>query len=113
MVSATLADAAYTSDMTYQAIIEDRKPHGFTATILGWPDCAATGETKDEALSRLREAIHDRVARAEIVSLDIVLPSEGHPLSRAFGMFRDDPTFEEFLEDMAEYRREIDTEPNT
>ncbi len=43
--------------MTYNAIVEDTGPSGYTASILGWPSCTAKGTTKDEALARLRQAI--------------------------------------------------------
>lgn len=96
--------------MTYNAIVEDRMPHGYFATILGWPSCTATGATKSEALTRLRQAISDRLARVEIVPIEVDVPENGHPLAEFAGMFQDDPLFDQFIEDMAAYRREVDAE---
>lgn len=96
--------------MTYNAIVEARGTSGFAATVLGWPDCTAKGATKAEALAQLRRAIVERLKGIEIVPLEVELPEAGHPLARLVGMFREDPLYDQFLEDMADYRREIDAE---
>lgn len=96
--------------MTYNAIVEDRKAEGYTASILGWPGCTASGDTKDEALARLRQAIRDRLPRVEIVPIEVDIGDNGHPLAKFAGMFKDDALFDQFLEDMAAYRREVDGE---
>ena len=96
--------------MTYNAIVEDTGPGGYTASVLGWPDCAVKGATKDEALARLRQAIASRLSRVEIVPIEVDVPQNGHPLARFAGMFKDDELFDQFLLDMADYRREVDAE---
>ena len=96
--------------MTYNAIVENRNAAGFSASVLGWPGCTATGATKAEALARLRQAIRDRISSVEIVPLEVDVTENGHPLAKFAGMFKDDALFEQFVEDMAAYRREIDSE---
>ena len=96
--------------MTYNAIVEDRKTAGYTASILGWPSCTATGATKAEALTRLRQVIRDRLSSVEIVPIEVDVSENGHPLARFAGMFKDDTLFDQFVEDMAAYRRQIDAE---
>ena len=96
--------------MTYNAIVENTTPHGYTASIQEWPSCSATGATKAEALTRLRQAISDRLSKVEIVPIEVDVPGNGHPLAKVLGIFEDDPTFDQFVEDMAAYRREIDAE---
>ena len=96
--------------MTYNAIVEDRNNEGYTASVLGWPGCTVTGATKAEALARLRQAIRDRLSRVEIVPIEVEVGEEGHPLAKFAGMFKDDTLFDQFVEDMAAYRREIDSE---
>jgi hypothetical protein len=97
--------------MTYKAIVENGDSVGFTATILGWPGCTATAATRDEVLARLRRTLRDRLARAEIVPIEVDVPEETHPWMEFAGMFKDDPLFDEVVEDMKAYRREIDAEP--
>ena len=96
--------------MTYNAIVEDTGPGGYTASILGWPDCTAKGATKDEALARLRLAIANRLSRVEIVPIEVEVPPNGHPLAKFAGVFKDDELFDQFLQDMVDYRRELDAE---
>ncbi|HEX9733245.1 MAG TPA: type II toxin-antitoxin system HicB family antitoxin [Thermoanaerobaculia bacterium] len=96
--------------MTYSAIVEDRESAGFTASVLGWPSCTATGATKAEALTRLRQVIRDRLSSVEIVPVEVDVPEDGHPLARFAGMFKNDALFDQFVEDMAAYRREVDAE---
>lgn len=33
---------------------------------------------------------------------------ENHPLRPTFGIFKDDPNWDEFMEDIREYRRQVD-----
>jgi hypothetical protein len=61
-------------------------------------------------LARLRQAILDRIPRVEIVSIEIDVPEEEHPLARFTGMFQGDQLFGQFVEDMAAFRREVDAE---
>ncbi len=94
--------------MTYNAIVEYMKPDGYTASILGWPACTVAGATKAEALDRLRQAVSDRLSRVEIVPINVDVSENGHPLAKFAGMFKDDPLFDEFIEEMAAYRRQVD-----
>ncbi len=96
--------------MKYNAMVEDTNSDGYTATVLGWPSCSATGATKDEALGQLRQVIQARLSRVEIVPIEVDVSENGHPLARFAGMFKDDDLFDEFVEDMAAYRREVDAE---
>ena len=96
--------------MRYNAIVEDTNSDGYTATVLGWPSCTATGATRDEALDQLRQVIQARLSRVEIVPIEVDVSENGHPLARFAGMFKDDELFDQFVEDIAAYRREVDAE---
>ncbi len=96
--------------MTYNAIVEDRETGGYFASVLGWPSCTATGATRDEVLARLRQAIRNRLSRVEVVPIEVDVPENGHPLAKFAGMFKDDALFDQFVEDMAAYRHEVDAE---
>lgn len=96
--------------MTYNAIVEDTGSGGYTASIFGWPDCSVKGATRDEALTRLRLAVANRLSRVEIVPIKVDVPQNSHPLAKFAGMFEDDDLFDQFLEDVADYRRKVDAE---
>jgi len=97
--------------MTYNVVVENSRDR-YRATVIGWPSCAATGRTKDEALARLREDLGKRLSEVEIVSLEVDLPQkqEQHPILKFAGVFKDDPDFEEVQEEIEAYRREIDAD---
>jgi len=95
--------------MTYNAIVESKDHRGYRATVLGWPNCSANGATKEEALERLREVIRTRVSEGEIVRIDVDLPGS-HPWMKFAGMFEDDPMFDQLVEEIEAYRRELDAD---
>lgn len=92
--------------MTCQALVQRIDNDGYRATALGLPDCVATGETRDEALANLKAAVSAQLANGEIVSLQVEGPES--PWTRWFGMFNNDPTYDDFLAEVAAYRREVD-----
>ncbi len=96
--------------MNYSAIVENRDGEGFTATVLGWPGFTAAGRTRDEALRRLKQSFHDRLPKVEVVPLEVEVPEEAHPWMKFAGMFGNDPLFDQVLEDIQTYRRELDAE---
>jgi predicted RNase H-like HicB family nuclease len=98
--------------MTYQAVVETEEPMGYRATLLGWPNCSAQGGTREAALEALREVVKQRLSRAEIVRIEVELPEKANAWLGFAGMFKDDPLFDQVVEDMESYRREIDADDN-
>lgn len=92
--------------MTHRVFVQQIAEGGYKATPLTFPDCAATGETRDEALAKLKTALDARLSEGEIVTVEAGEPE--HPWRKWAGMFKDDPTFDEFLGEVEAYRREID-----
>jgi hypothetical protein len=92
-------------------------------------DWSAEGATPDEALGKLREEAANRVATGTRVATlamppapdpladlrakgAIIAPSPGsNPWLAIAGMWKDDPTIDEFRQAIEEYRREIDNDP--
>jgi predicted RNase H-like HicB family nuclease len=77
-------------------------PFGFTAL----------GTTREEALSKLQEAMRNRLDDgAELIKVDVG-PTE-HPLAPFAGIWQEgDPLIEEWKKAVEEYRQEIDQEPD-
>ncbi len=94
--------------MSYSAIVENRASEGFTATVLGWPGFTAAGRTREEALDRLTQSFRDRLSKVEVVPLDVEAPGVAHPWMKFAGMFENDPLFDQVMEDIQTYRRELD-----
>lgn len=68
-------------------------------------DLTGEGESRDEALDRLREQVADRLAAGAML-VPFEIPTE-HPLTRFAGHLKNHPLLDEWLEAMAEARREV------
>src|SRR5438270_12972680 len=74
---------------------------------------AAEGATRDEAMRKLRELLHERLhAGAEVAALEVPGPAAPNPWVEFAGMFKDDPYFDEWQQAMAENRRKMDADPD-
>jgi hypothetical protein len=81
---------------------------GYAAMVLGWADCQAVGETREDAIANLRQHLIDQIQQSEVVALEIDNPNYQHPWMPFAGMFADDPDFEAVQADIAAYRQELD-----
>jgi hypothetical protein len=77
----------------------------FTAQIVGGADLQATGATREEAVERLRALLQEQVNLGSLLSIEI--PRQDPVMSR-FGWAKDDPTFDEYLEEIRKFREEMD-----
>ena len=97
--------------MQYQIFVQNQADNSFIAAVIGMPDCIAEGQTREDAIANAKAAFQARLAEGEIVTVKIEEPNQtvsGNPWLESFGVFKDDPTFDDFLEKMAEYRHELD-----
>ena len=99
-----------TTKYNYDVLIEQKGKDKITATLLGWQDFQTEGATKEEALDKLRQILNKRLQKTEIVSLEIELPQTKHPWMEFAGMYKDNPLFDEVLEDIQTNRQKIDQE---
>ena len=64
-------------------------------------------DTPEAALDKMRRAIVARMAQGgRIAALD--LPGGSNPWHQVFGMFRDDPLFDEWQQAISDNRRTVD-----
>ncbi|CAN5841588.1 hypothetical protein BH23PLA1_BH23PLA1_30840 [soil metagenome] len=91
--------------MNIPVLIEPVPGPGYRAS--GGPpfDLSAEGTTKDEALSRLREMIEQRIAAGAVLEFLEIGRPDSDPWARHAGMFQDDPLFDSWQEAIAEQRR--------
>lgn len=96
--------------MSYSVLLQKQAPEGYRATLMAWPGIEVKARTQEDALSKMRAAIARLMAEGEVVQLEVpeVPPIISAPYQDTFGMFRDDPTFAEFLAAVEEYRRQDD-----
>ena len=96
--------------LTYSVLIEEENETGYKATVLELPDCRAFGVTREEAIANARQLLTTRLAKAEVVSLEIDNPHFEHPWMKFAGMFKDDPDFDKVLEFIEDDRRKLDAD---
>lgn len=100
------------STTQYQVLVRSGPSDLFLASVLGMEDCVGEGRTREEAIAKARAALVDRLARGEIVTIDV----ENGSMSAAAvwqeeaGRFRDDPTFDEFVAETQSERHNLDSE---
>ncbi len=93
--------------MKINVLLRPAVPKGYVATVLGWPSLTIEGSTKDDVLKSAREAVMQQLAQFELVTLDLA-QNANDPWAKFAGMWEDDPTFDDFLAEVAAYRRERD-----
>jgi hypothetical protein len=97
--------------MQIPVLVERVKGNGYRARGNEPFALSARGATREEALTKLRAKIQTRLKNGtEIVGLE--MSEQPHPLAEFAGMFKDDPLFEDWQKAIAEYRREVDNDPD-
>ncbi len=103
--------------MTYYVTVENGTANRYTATVIGWPNCVAEGSTREEAIGRVKQRFAERLQQVEIVPIEVEatnippsVSSDAQPWTRFAGIYQDNPLFDEVLDSIAAYRRELDAD---
>jgi predicted RNase H-like HicB family nuclease len=92
---------------SFSILIESNHDGDFRATVLGLPECHAQGATRDDALSNAKAVLTDRLATAELVSIELPPQSAARKMA---GNFKDDPQWDEFQAAIVTDRQTLDAE---
>jgi predicted RNase H-like HicB family nuclease len=105
------------STTQYQVLVRSQSSDLFTASVLGMADCVAEGRTREEAIEGAKRALAERLARGEIVTIELedaetetgaARQATGNVWQEEAGRFRADPTFDDFLAEVQRERRQVD-----
>ena len=97
--------------MQIPVLVEQVKGNGFRARGTEPFAVSAKGATREEALAKLRTKIESRLKKGtELVALEIGAPP--HPWMQFACMFKDDRWMDDWEKYMAEYRREVEDDPD-
>lgn len=93
--------------LTFHVILLKQAENGYVARPVLWPDSVVHGATEQEALERVRALIRHLFSRTQFVQVEVDIPEHqvDNPWLAKAGMFADDPTWNDFLQAMADYRR--------
>lgn len=102
--------------MQYQVFVQNRTDGLFSATVVGVPDCVAEGVTQEEAVTKATATLRARLARGKLFTVEVEdMPAKetANPWLEIHGSLRDDPTFDDFVAEIAHSRRQLEAEePN-
>jgi len=98
--------------MTYPVLIRSKPNDGYVATALTLSNIEVEAPTKEQALAQIRQVILDTLAQGEIVDVEVSKPKSiiASSYDELFGMFKDDPTFPEFVREVENYRQQRNKE---
>ena len=97
------------ADFSLTVLLEETEGK-YQAILLGLPDCKAEGNTREEAITNISIILGDRLEKAELIYLEIKPPKPDNPWMKLAGKYKDDPQFDDMLEDIQALRRERDAE---
>jgi hypothetical protein len=93
-------------------VILSKRGDRYLAQISNFPEIRVKGASREAALSGIAQRLRDYLARVELVRLDLDESQADSLLLKQFGSFRDDPTFDGWLEEIAAYRQERNQPPD-
>ncbi len=99
--------------MPYQVFVQSRAGGVFSATVVGGPDCVAEGTTQEEALSKATAVLKAHLAKGRFFTVELEeTPTlkATNPWVENHGSLRDDPTFDDFMAEIVQYRRQLEDE---
>lgn len=93
---------------------------------MGLSDVVADGKTEAEAIANVKSALTQQLVTAKVVKINVDSkiaqepldtehsskdnPSKDSPWIKYLGVFEDDPTFDDFLAEIEDYRKAVDEE---
>jgi hypothetical protein len=99
--------------MQYQVLVQNLPDGLFLDLDLGVPGVVAEGATVEEALNKAEALLRERLATGRLFTIEVEEASVGvvaNPWLETHGVLRDDATFDDWVEEIAKYRREVDDE---
>jgi predicted RNase H-like HicB family nuclease len=92
-------------------VLLEKHDNVYTATVPALPGCRSQGVTEEEALQNIQAVIAELLSRVTVATVEVEAPPQGlslHAWARFAGMWKDDPSFDDFLVQIEEDRRARD-----
>ena len=98
---------------TYKILVEQTADGQSSATVLELPNCQAIAITPQEAISQVQTRLTERLATAQIVSIQIPSPQTQNPWIEFAGIFKDDPDFADIAQAIRAERTSTENQDET
>jgi predicted RNase H-like HicB family nuclease len=95
---------------TYKILLEQTADGQSSATVLELPDCHVIAITPQAAISQVQARLTQRLATAQIVSIQIPAPQPQNPWIEFAGIFKDDPDFADIAQVIRAERNSTESE---
>jgi predicted RNase H-like HicB family nuclease len=95
--------------MTYDVILR-KTQNKYIACVRDWPEVVIEEETREAALTQIKQHLTTYLSQPpEVIQIELepVVTAE-HPWLQFAGMWADDPTWDDFVAEVAAYRQEMD-----
>lgn len=93
--------------MTIDIYVRQQPDGTYRAHVLVWPEMVVTAPTRDAAIVALQTAIQHEVDQGHLAQISLTEPN---PFLLAAGSWANDPTYDDLMEHIAAYRRELDAQ---
>lgn len=96
--------------MQFQVVVKSYTKNKFIASIIGIPNTTVEGDTKEEVIALAKAAIETQLASGELVTIEVGKERSQQqidPWLKHMGIFASDPTFDDFLAEVAAYRQQV------
>jgi hypothetical protein len=92
--------------MEHLVLVREEGPGHYTAQVLGVPNVKGEGATEAEATEQVRQSLAALLASAKIVRVEVpVTGKTANPWLDHFGYAKDDPDFQDYLEELQRARQ--------
>ncbi len=98
--------------MDIPILLEPLDSRGYRATSLSPTRLVAEGVTREEAIEHLRKLVAQQLSQGQLVHVEVSLPGESYPWKSLAGMWKDNPAIDEVMQNIEEYRRQVDADPS-
>lgn len=96
--------------MVYQIFVQNQAHNGYQATVIGLPDCVVEGSTEEEAIAGAKGALKQLLERGKVVAVEVENSQADNPWLKLAGKYQDDPQWDDFQANIADYRRQLNEE---
>jgi hypothetical protein len=99
--------------MNMTVLVERVDQHKYRASTSHPVAMESEGQSREEAVERLREQAAQRLKAGELFQVSVPGISDSNPWIKYAGAWKDHPDIDAFLENIAEYRRKVDEANST
>ena len=97
--------------MKVEVVLEALDNDRYRASVSHPFGLSAEATTREATLTALKEQLDAKLKQVEVLELDVGTPAE-QPWTTLVGTWKDHPDMDEVLENMREYRRQVNADPN-